>query len=116
MIGLGLVAKEKSLRKKDSIQPGRTKELMGKIVKDHEKVALLIPMLKGLFSLKLFLFLDKEEVTYLPSVAVKEEASGFGKVASFPEKDLNQNLKARTKMTMQLRNNHSSTQFVRIHQ
>lgn len=54
MIGLGLVAKEKSLRKKDSIQPGRTKELMGKIVKDHEKVALLIPMLKGLFSLKLF--------------------------------------------------------------
>lgn len=116
MIGLGLVAKEKSLRKKDSIQPGRTKELMGKIVKDLEKVALLILMLKGLFSLKLFLFLDKEEVTCLPSVAVKEEASGFGKVASFSEKDLNQSLKARTKMTMQLRNNHSSTQFVRIHQ
>ncbi|XP_057616841.1 lysine-specific demethylase 5D isoform X1 [Chionomys nivalis] len=78
MIGLGLVAKEKTLRKKDSIQP------------------------------------DKEEVTCLPSVAVKEEASGFGKVASFPDKDLNQSPKARTKMTMQLRNNHSSTQFVDV--
>lgn len=78
MIGLGLVAKEKTLRKKDSIQPD-------------------------------------EEVTCPPTVVVKEKTSGFGKVTSFSDEDLNQSLEACTKMTMQLRNNHSSTQFMDLY-
>lgn len=77
MIGLGLMAKEKTLRKKGSIQP------------------------------------DKEEVTCPATVIVKGEASGFGKVTSaFSDKNLNHNFKPCTEMTMQLRNNHSNTQFM----
>lgn len=77
MIGLGLMAKEKTLRKKGSIQP------------------------------------DKEEVTCPATVTVKGEASGFGKVTSaFSDKNLNHNFKPCTEMTMQLRNNHSNTQFM----
>ncbi|KAL1764734.1 lysine-specific demethylase 5D isoform X2 [Sigmodon hispidus] len=77
MIGLGLVAKEKTLRKKESIQP------------------------------------DKE-VTCPPTVVVKEETSCFGEM-TFSDEDLNQSLQACTKMTMQLRNNHSSTQFMDLY-
>lgn len=77
MIGLGLMAKEKTLRKKGSIQP------------------------------------DKEEVTCPATVIVKGKASGFGKVTSaFSDKNLNRNFKPCTEMTMQLRNNHSNTQFM----
>ncbi|GAB1303303.1 Lysine-specific demethylase 5D [Apodemus speciosus] len=76
MIGLGLMAKEKTLKKKESIQP------------------------------------DKE-VTSPATVVVKREASGFGKVTSaFSDKNLNHSFEPCAKMTMQLRNNHSSTQFM----
>ncbi|CAH7488179.1 Kdm5d [Phodopus roborovskii] len=78
MIGLGLVAKEKTLRKKDGMQ-------------------------------------QDKEVTCPPTVVVKEEASGFGKVSSLSDEDLNQSLEPCTKMTMQLRNNHSSTQFMDLY-
>lgn len=77
MIGLGLMAKEKTLRKKDSIQP------------------------------------DKEEVPCPATVVVKGEASEFGKVTS--DKNLYPSYEPCTEMTVQLRNNHSSPQFVRIH-
>uniref|UniRef100_Q8BQM3 [histone H3]-trimethyl-L-lysine(4) demethylase n=1 Tax=Mus musculus TaxID=10090 RepID=Q8BQM3_MOUSE len=77
MIGLGLKAKEKTLRKKDSKQP------------------------------------DKEEVTCPATIVVKGEASEFGKVTSaFSDKNLNHSFEPCMKMTMQLRNNHSSTQFM----
>ncbi|XP_031234279.1 lysine-specific demethylase 5D isoform X1 [Mastomys coucha] len=77
MIGLGLKAKEKTVRKKDSIQP------------------------------------DKEEVTCPATVVVKGEASGFGKATSaFSDKNLNHSFESCTKMAMQLRNNHSSAQFM----
>ncbi|XP_052027973.1 lysine-specific demethylase 5D-like isoform X2 [Apodemus sylvaticus] len=76
MIGLGLMAKEKTLKKKDSIQP------------------------------------DKE-VTCPATVVVKGEASEFGKVTSaFSDKNLNHSFEPCTRMTMQLRNNHSSTQLM----
>jgi hypothetical protein len=71
---------------------------------------------KSLFHLLLIL-LDKEEVTCPATIVVKGEASEFGKVTSaFSDKNLNHSFEPCMKMTMQLRNNHSSTQFVRIYQ
>lgn len=73
MIGLGLTAKDKTLRKK-----------------------------------------DKEGVISPSTVMMKEEPSGHGKVMStMPKEDLSHSLEPGTKMTMQLRKNHSSSQFVR---
>ncbi|EPY72459.1 hypothetical protein CB1_002767002 [Camelus ferus] len=71
MIGLGLTAKDKTLRKK-----------------------------------------DKEGVISPSTVMMKEEPSGHGKVMStMPKEDLSHSLEPGTKMTMQLRKNHSSSQF-----
>ncbi|XP_032334970.1 lysine-specific demethylase 5D isoform X2 [Camelus ferus] len=72
MIGLGLTAKDKTLRKK-----------------------------------------DKEGVISPSTVMMKEEPSGHGKVMStMPKEDLSHSLEPGTKMTMQLRKNHSSSQFI----
>uniref|UniRef100_A0A9L0ISB8 [histone H3]-trimethyl-L-lysine(4) demethylase n=1 Tax=Equus asinus TaxID=9793 RepID=A0A9L0ISB8_EQUAS len=71
MMGLGLVPKDKTLRKK-----------------------------------------DKEGVICPPAVIMEEEPSRFGKVMSaLPKEDLSHSLEPCTKMTMQLRKNHSSSQF-----
>ncbi|XP_045395000.1 lysine-specific demethylase 5D isoform X2 [Lemur catta] len=75
MMGLGLMAKAKTLRKK-----------------------------------------DKEEVACSSTVTVKEEPSRDGKVASaLPKEDLSHSLEPCSKMTMRLRKNHSSAQFVESH-
>ncbi|XP_046505281.1 lysine-specific demethylase 5D isoform X6 [Equus quagga] len=71
MMGLGLVPKDKTLRKK-----------------------------------------DKEGVICPPAVIMEEEPSRVGKVMSvLPKEDLSHSLEPCTKMTMQLRKNHSSSQF-----
>ncbi|XP_046505277.1 lysine-specific demethylase 5D isoform X2 [Equus quagga] len=72
MMGLGLVPKDKTLRKK-----------------------------------------DKEGVICPPAVIMEEEPSRVGKVMSvLPKEDLSHSLEPCTKMTMQLRKNHSSSQFI----
>lgn len=60
--------------------------------------------------------LDKEGVICPPAVIMEEEPSRVGKVMSvLPKEDLSHSLEPCTKMTMQLRKNHSSSQFVRTH-
>ncbi|XP_062941214.1 lysine-specific demethylase 5D isoform X3 [Cynocephalus volans] len=56
---------------------------------------------------------DKEGVTCPATVMVKEDPSGDEKVAStLPKEDLSHSLEPCTKMTMQLRKNNSSVQFI----
>uniref|UniRef100_A0A7J8B8M9 [histone H3]-trimethyl-L-lysine(4) demethylase n=1 Tax=Rousettus aegyptiacus TaxID=9407 RepID=A0A7J8B8M9_ROUAE len=72
MMGLGLMAKDKTLQKK-----------------------------------------DKEGIICPHAITMKEEPSGDGKVMfTLPKEDLNYNLESCTKMTMQLRKNHCSAQFI----
>ncbi|XP_071069616.1 lysine-specific demethylase 5D-like isoform X3 [Dasypus novemcinctus] len=75
MMGLGLVAKDKTLQKQ-----------------------------------------DKKGLTCTPNVVVKEESSGDEKVAlTLPEEDLSHSLEPHTKMTLRLRKNHNSAQFIDLY-